>query len=66
MSTETARQRVVVNDEEQYSIWPEHKQNAPGWFDTGVVGTKEECLSYIETAWTDLRPRSVREHLSRS
>ena len=66
MPTEPGRHRVVINDEEQYSIWPEHKHNAPGWHDVGVVGTRQECLAYIERAWTDLRPRSVREHLNRA
>jgi MbtH protein len=56
--------RVVVNDEEQYSIWPEHGPAAPGWRDAGFAGTREACLAYIDTVWTDLRPRSVREHLA--
>ncbi|HEY6794438.1 MAG TPA: MbtH family NRPS accessory protein [Kineosporiaceae bacterium] len=53
--------RVVVNDEEQYSIWPDHKENAPGWRDAGKTASKEECLAYIEEVWTDMRPRSLRE-----
>jgi len=39
------RYLVVVNDEEQYSIWPQHKRNAPGWQDAGFAGTREECLA---------------------
>jgi MbtH protein len=56
--------RVVINDEEQYSIWPVAKENAPGWRDAGFSGGKDECLAHIQEVWTDLRPRSVRERLS--
>ena len=56
--------RVVVNDEEQYSIWPEHAPAAPGWRDGGFAGTRGACVAHVETVWTDLRPRSVREHLA--
>ncbi|MDX3662218.1 MbtH family protein [Streptomyces sp. ID05-26A] len=52
--------RVVVNDEEQYSIWPAHKDNAPGWHDAGVSGSKDECLEHIGRVWTDMRPFSLR------
>ena len=52
--------RVVVNAEEQYSIWPVERENAPGWRDVGKSGTKEECLAYIKEVWTDMRPRSLR------
>jgi MbtH protein len=53
--------RVVVNDEEQFSIWPAHKENPAGWHDAGKTAGKEECLAYIEEVWTDMRPRSTRE-----
>ena len=53
--------KVVVNQEEQYSIWPAHRENALGWSDAGTTGTKEECLEYIKEVWTDMRPRSLRE-----
>jgi MbtH protein len=56
--------RVVVNDEEQYSIWPDYRENPPGWHDAGKTGSKEECLAHIEEVWTDMRPRSVREDAS--
>ena len=56
--------KVVVNQEEQYSIWPADRENAPGWRDAGVTGTKSECLAHIREVWTDLRPLSVREHTS--
>ena len=52
--------KVVVNDEEQYSIWPAHRENAPGWREAGKQGTKEECLAWIEETWTDMRPASLR------
>ncbi|MBB5953904.1 MbtH protein [Saccharothrix tamanrassetensis] len=57
--------KVVVNHEEQYSIWPTDRANAPGWSDVGVSGTKEECLAHIERVWTDLRPLSLRRRIER-
>lgn len=65
MSQDNARYRVVVNDEDQYSIWPEHKRNAPGWRDAGFTGGRDECLDHVEQVWRDLRPRSVREAAGR-
>lgn len=56
--------KVVINHEEQYSIWPTHKPNPLGWRDVGRVGTKEECLAYIKEVWTDLRPKSLREAMA--
>jgi MbtH protein len=53
--------KVVVNDEEQYSIWPSDRDNAPGWRDAGKVGTKEECLAWIKEVWVDMRPSSLRD-----
>ena len=55
--------RVVVNHEEQYSIWPIDRENAPGWHDVGVQGTKDECLRYIEGVWVDMRPLSLRKQM---
>lgn len=52
--------QVVTNHEEQYSIWPEHKEVPEGWIAVGPRGPKEECLTYIERVWTDMRPRSLR------
>jgi MbtH protein len=54
---------VVVNDEEQYSIWPARTTVPPGWRAAGVTGDKEECLRHIKLVWTDMRPRSLREHM---
>lgn len=55
--------KVVMNHEEQYSIWPEYKENPLGWQDVGKVGTKEECLAYIKEVWTDMRPLSLRKKM---
>jgi len=55
--------KVVMNHEEQYSIWPAHRENAPGWKDAGQSGMKDACLSYIKTVWTDMRPLSVRKKM---
>ena len=54
--------KVVVNAEEQYSIWPEGRENAPGWKDAGRRGTKAECLTYIGEVWRDMRPLSLRQN----
>ena len=52
--------KVVVNHEEQYSIWPADRPNPPGWADAGKSGSRAECLGHIEMVWTDMRPRSLR------
>lgn len=62
----TSQFAVVVNDEEQWSIWPAHRAVPPGWTREGMVGSRTECLEYIETRWTDIRPRSVREAIRRN
>ena len=51
---------VVVNHEEQYSIWPTGREIPNGWRNAGKEGKKKECLAYIEEVWTDMRPLSVR------
>lgn len=55
---------VVVNDEEQYSIWFADRALPDGWRAEGTTGTRRECLDHIERVWTDMRPRSVRERLA--
>lgn len=55
--------KVVVNDEEQYSIWPAERENALGWRDAGKSGLKSECLEYIKEVWTDMRPLSLRKKM---
>lgn len=61
---DTTIYKVVVNDEEQYSIWPAHRENALGWSDAGKSGTKAECLAYIQEVWTDMRPLSLRKKMA--
>jgi len=54
---------VVVNHEEQYSIWPTFKDIPSGWTAVGVTGSKKECLDHIEQVWTDMRPLSLRKFM---
>ena len=51
---------VVINDEEQYSIWAADREIPAGWHTTGVSGSRDECLAHIGEVWTDMRPRSLR------
>jgi MbtH protein len=60
---DTTIYKVVVNHEEQYSIWPADRENALGWNDVGKSGTKEKCLAYIKEVWTDMRPLSLRKKM---
>lgn len=55
--------KVVVNQEEQYSIWPVNRDNPLGWTDAGKVGLKQDCLVYITQVWTDMRPLSLRKQM---
>jgi uncharacterized protein YbdZ (MbtH family) len=55
--------KVVVNHEEQYSIWPADRENPLGWKEAGKQGKKAECLEYIKTIWTDMRPLSLRKRM---
>jgi MbtH protein len=57
--------QVVVNDEEQYSIWPVELDCPGGWRLVAVTGDRRTCLDHIERTWTDMRPRSLRERMSR-
>ena len=57
--------KVVVNDEEQYSIWPDYKEIPQGWRAVGKSGAKAECLEYINDVWTDMRPLSLRREMDR-
>lgn len=56
--------KVVLNDEEQYSIWPADRPNPLGWRDGGKSGTKADCLAFIKEVWTDMRPLSLRRQMS--
>ena len=63
---DTTTYKVVVNHEEQYSIWDASRENPLGWRDAGKSGTKQDCLEYVERVWTDMRPLSVRRQLEQS
>jgi MbtH protein len=52
--------RVLVNGEEQYSLWPDRRPVPAGWSDCAVAGTRDSCLAYIRQTWTDMRPKSLR------
>jgi MbtH protein len=52
---------VVVNHEEQYSVWPVDRPVPAGWREAGFTGTREECLAHIDEVWTDMRPLSLRD-----
>ncbi|ALF53784.1 antibiotic synthesis protein MbtH [Nostoc piscinale CENA21] len=60
---DTTIYKVVVNHEEQYSIWPLERENPLGWQDVGKSGLKQECLDYIKEVWTDMRPLSLRQKM---
>jgi MbtH protein len=60
---DTQTYKVVVNDEEQYSIWPADRPNPPGWRDEGTTGKKVDVLSHIKSIWTDMRPLSLRKKM---
>jgi len=61
---DTTIYKAVVNHEEQYSIWPAHRENALGWNDAGKTGLKAECLAFIKEVWTDMRPLSLRKKMA--
>ncbi|MBB4635065.1 MbtH family protein [Longimicrobium terrae] len=62
--TEDTREHVaVVNHEEQYSVWLADREIPAGWRDAGTRGTRAECLAWIETVWTDMRPLSLRQRM---
>jgi MbtH protein len=57
------RWRVVLNEEEQYSVWWTDREPPAGWRAEGTEGTKDECLARIEEVWTDMRPLSLRRRM---
>ena len=65
-SEDTTIYKVVVNHEEQYSIWQADRENALGWNHVGKRGSKEECLAYIKEVWTDMRPLSLRKKMDQT
>ncbi len=60
---DTTVYKVVVNHEEQYSIWPTYREVPLGWREVGKQGQKAECLEYIKEVWTDMRPLSLRKKM---
>jgi MbtH protein len=56
--------QVLVNDEEQYSLWPLANDVPAGWRPTGTTGSKQECMDHVDRVWTDMRPRSLRERMA--
>ncbi len=58
---DTTTYKVVVNHEEQYSIWPADREHPLGWRVAGKTGSRDECLAYIKEVWTDMRPLGLRE-----
>lgn len=61
MDEDNRRYIVVLNHEEQYSIWPADRDLPLGWRGDGFTGTKAECLAHIDEVWTDMRPLSLRQ-----
>jgi MbtH protein len=70
MNEDTTRNEVlynvVINEEEQYSIWPVYKRIPEGWSAVGKTGTNQECVAYIDEVWTDMRPLSLRKEMEQS
>jgi MbtH protein len=60
---DTTVYNVVVNHEEQYSIWPADRELPAGWREAGKKGLKPDCLAYIKEVWTDMRPLSLRKQM---
>jgi len=58
--------KVAVNHEEQYSIWPAHRELPLGWRDAGKTAMKAECLEYIGKVWSDMRPLSLRKRMEQT
>ena len=63
---DTTTYKVVMNHEEQYSIWPADRGNPLGWSDAGKSGSKQECLDYVKEVWTDMRPLSLRRRMEQA
>ncbi|GHA75574.1 MbtH family protein [Streptomyces termitum] len=55
---------VVINGEEQYSIWPRLREVPAGWTATGFSGSKEACVAHVDEVWTDMRPLSLRRAMA--
>ncbi|MFF7593308.1 MbtH family protein [Kitasatospora purpeofusca] len=64
VDTQSQTHLVVLNDEEQYSIWWADRPLPAGWRQEGTAGTQEQCLARIGEVWTDMRPLSLRRHMA--
>ncbi|MFJ3091392.1 MbtH family protein [Streptomyces sp. NPDC086838] len=62
-SEDTTKYAVVINTEEQYSLWPADREIPAGWRLEGKTGLKDECMAHIKEVWTDMRPLSLRRHM---
>lgn len=62
MTTEV-QYAVVINDEEQYSLWFADREPPPGWRTVGKTGSEAECIAYVDEVWTDMRPASLRREM---
>ncbi|MFR9676968.1 MbtH family protein [Streptomyces sp. TR06-5] len=63
---DASEMKVLVNEEEQYSLWPGYLAVPEGWRETGFGGSKEECLEHVKEVWTDMRPRSLRLQMEKA
>lgn len=63
---ENAEYFVLINDEQQYSLWPAFRDIPAGWKATGPKGKRRECLDWIDKNWTDMRPKSLRDAMEQS
>ncbi|MEP7273251.1 MAG: MbtH family NRPS accessory protein [Acidobacteriota bacterium] len=66
MNDETDVYKVVINHEEQYSIWRADRDLPLGWRESGKQGGRAECLAYINEVWTDMRPLSLRKKMDQA
>jgi MbtH protein len=66
MEDDATAYTVVINDEEQHSIWPAERALPAGWRELGKRGSKAECLAHIKEVWTDMRPLSLRLRMASS
>lgn len=64
--TDDSTYLVVLNDEEQYSIWRADRELPLGWHAEGTQGTRQHCLDHIAVVWTDMRPLSLRRQMAQS
>lgn len=61
---DNSKYKVLMNHEEQYCIWLDFLQVPAGWKEVGKTGSKQECLDYVKTVWTDMRPLSLRNKMA--